>query len=394
MRALFIQLADAGGIIARADLDEALALLDKDQRQLVRKAGFTIGVLDIYHHALLKPGAALWRLALSAVKRAKPMLPLPQAGAVLLTLKDREEQMGARHAGYRGFGDAQIRIDMVERIARGGHEAIAKNERYDITSPFIVSLGLTEPLFNHIMRNAGFRPVAPRSAEGEAVEAEAEAAVAAETPAEEVAAGIAQADAETVQDDAAPVADGAADADNVGAGDAVPSSDDVAPAEPATADAGTQAADPVDATAETAAIASGDDELAVAIEAAGQASADEAAEAVAQTPQGANWVFRGRRKARDRHPGGGHEGAPGHRRNDRRDGPREGARRQDKGSGDRERDRSEEGRRRDGPGSGRKGNGPRGDGGAQRPLVHRSEPERPAGGGAFAGLAALLGRDE
>lgn len=40
-------------------------------------------------------------------------------------------------------------------LARGGHEAIAKNERYDAASPFIVSLGLAEPLFNQIMRGAG-----------------------------------------------------------------------------------------------------------------------------------------------------------------------------------------------------------------------------------------------
>ena len=61
VRAVFAQLADAGGVIARTDLDSALGHLDKDQRHLLRRAGIDIGVLDIYHPGLLKPGAARWR---------------------------------------------------------------------------------------------------------------------------------------------------------------------------------------------------------------------------------------------------------------------------------------------------------------------------------------------
>ena len=371
VRALFIQLADAGGIVARGDLDDALGLLDKEQRQLVRKAGFTIGVLDIYHHALLKPGAALWRLALSAVKRGKPMLPLPQAGAVVLTLAGREEQMGARHAGYRGFGDTQVRIDMVERIARGGHEAIAKNERYDVTSPFIVSLGLSDPLFNSIMRNAGFRPVQPRAAESAEGADEAEAvaapeAVTAESPVdatEQPVAGAAE-DAPTVEAEAAPESAGDVPQEAAAEGEAPE----------------------VEAQAETLAEAQVEAPAETRIEASAEGQAEAVPEAAA-VPQGANWAFRGRRKPREHHAGGRpQDGAQGKRRNDRQDG-----RRAAKGGAGRD----EEGRGRSGPPRGdRKGGGPRRDGGNARPLIHRSEPERPAGGGAFAGLAALLGRDE
>jgi len=375
VRALFIQLADAGGIIARADLDDALALLDKEQRQLVRKAGFTIGVLDIYHHALLKPGAALWRLALSAVKRGKPMLPLPQAGAVLLVLKDREEQMGARHAGYRGFGDTQVRIDMVERIARGGHEAIAKNERYDVTSPFIVSLGLSDQLFGHIMRNAGFRPVTPRGTDegvaGEAVDAAPEGEAAA-VPAGEAGAPEAVSEAE------APAAVEARD-EPAGVAEAEPAAE-TAPTEAVVAE---EAGETVDAEARDIAAEVVDTE-AVAPELAEAEAAP--AEAEVQPAQGANWVFRGRRKLRDRHPAAAPEGGRGKRRDDRREGPRP-ARGQGGG-------RDEEGRGRSGAPRGDRKGGPRREGGSPRPLIHRSEPERPAGGGAFAGLAALLGRDE
>ena len=159
VRAVFAQLADAGGVIARTDLDSALGHLDKDQRHLLRRAGIDIGVLDIYHPGLLKPGAARWRSALLAARLAKPCLPLPQPGLTLIKAGDKSEQMGARIAGFRGFGEQMLRIDMAERMARTAHEVIAKGEAFTAQSPQIVSLGLDEPSFLQLMRLSGFRPV-------------------------------------------------------------------------------------------------------------------------------------------------------------------------------------------------------------------------------------------
>jgi ATP-dependent RNA helicase SUPV3L1/SUV3 len=168
VRAVFAQLADMGGIAARTELDAALAHVDKEQRTHLRKAGIMIGVLDIYHNGLLKPGAALWRMALLSARRDKPMLPLPPAGAVVLALADRTAEMGARIAGFRGFGPQQVRVDMAERMARAAHEAIGKGEPFTAASPQIVSLGLSEEGFLQLMRLSGFRPVTPPAvAEGE-----------------------------------------------------------------------------------------------------------------------------------------------------------------------------------------------------------------------------------
>ncbi len=336
VRALFIQLADKGGIVARHDLDEALNRLDKDQRQIVRKAGFTIGVLDIFHHALLKPGAALWRLALMALQRNKPMLPLPPAGAVVLSLKGREEAMGAARAGYRSFGDTQLRIDMIERIARGGHEAIAKNERYDATSPFIVSLGLSEPLFSHIMRSAGFRPVTPKPLEAdvgsEAVGSSSDPLVQLNehpnelppVPPSEDQPGEMPAEAPVVPSDPEPA----------------PPPEELPAGDPAEQPASDPPPTP-DSVPEASALATG-----------------------------ANWVFRGRPKPRERHerPSGGGQNKGASRVNNRMPNPRQAA---------------------------RVGDGAPARGSKDRSFSSKSaEPARPAGGGAFAGLAALLGQKE
>ncbi|MBB3981518.1 ATP-dependent RNA helicase SUPV3L1/SUV3 [Sphingobium fontiphilum] len=160
VRAMFAQLGDGGGVMARIDLDSSLAHLDKDQRHLLRRAGIDIGVLDIYHPGLLKPGSARWRAALSAARTGKPCLPLPQPGLTLIVAGDKLEQMGARIAGFRGFGEQMLRIDMAERMARTAHETIAKNEPFTAQSAPVVSLGLSEASFLQLMRLAGFRPIA------------------------------------------------------------------------------------------------------------------------------------------------------------------------------------------------------------------------------------------
>lgn len=340
VRALLIQLGDAGGIIARVDLDDALNRLDKDQRQIIRKAGFTIGVLDIFHHALLKPRAALWRLALMALQRNKPMLPLPQAGAVVLNLKAREEAMGAARAGYRGFNDTQIRIDMIERIARGGHEAIAKNERYDATSPFIVSLGLAEPLFNQIMRGAGFRPVTPRAVEPGVEDATAENPDSPKElppiPPSEDEPGATPDETPALPDDPAPAAPPeefpAAEPTEIPLSDPSPTPDSV----------------PEATASELEAVA-------------------EAVSEAAPLP-GANWAFRGRHKPKER--------------SERRFGVS-----QPKGAqpGPARKPRQGGHEKRSGPPRER----------PDRRFAHKdAAPARPAGGGAFAGLADLLAGKE
>jgi len=165
VRAVLAQLADAGGIMARPALDQALAQVAKEDRTHLRKAGVVIGVLDLYHPGLMKPGAAQWRMALLALKGGTPLVTLPSAGAVLLPASEELDESGAAIAGFRKLGDALLRLDMAERLARGAHEAIAAGKPYGADDPTIVSIGLNEASFLDLMRQAGFRPV-PDAAEG------------------------------------------------------------------------------------------------------------------------------------------------------------------------------------------------------------------------------------
>jgi ATP-dependent RNA helicase SUPV3L1/SUV3 len=165
VRAVLAQLADAGGIMPRTQLDEALGQVAKEDRAHLRKAGVVIGVMDLYHPGLMKPAAAQWRMALLSLKRAKPLIALPAAGAVLLPASEELDEIGAGIAGFRKLGESWLRLDMAERLARGAHEAIAAGKRYGADDPTIVSIGLNEASFLDLMRQAGFRPVAD-AAEG------------------------------------------------------------------------------------------------------------------------------------------------------------------------------------------------------------------------------------
>jgi len=165
VRAVLAQLTDAGGIMERTALDQALAQVAKEDRAHLRKAGVVIGVLDLYHPGLMKPGAAQWRMALLALKAGTPLVALPAAGAVLLPVGEDLDESGAVIAGFRKLGEAMLRLDMAERLARGAHEAIAAGKPYGADDPTIVSIGLAEASFLELMRQAGFRPVAD-AAEG------------------------------------------------------------------------------------------------------------------------------------------------------------------------------------------------------------------------------------
>jgi len=202
VRAVLAQLADAGGVASRASLDAALGGVEKTDRGLLRKSGVVIGVLDLYHPGLMKPGAAQWRMVLLMLRANKPLVPLPAAGAVLLQADAVENAEGAAIAGFRRFADVWLRIDIAERVARSGHESIAANRRYDATDPHIVSIGLPPAAFADLMRQAGFRPVeAPAVAPAQQDAATDDAVPVVDAPPEAEANSEAEAAAPPVADD-------------------------------------------------------------------------------------------------------------------------------------------------------------------------------------------------
>ncbi len=158
VRALAVQLADAGGIAGRQYLAEAIAALPKEARGAARKGGIVFGALDIYHHAALKPAAAKWRAALFAARDDRPMPELPPESAVHLKEWKFTHPADARNAGYRRIGDEYVRIDLAERVIKKAHEARGSANLFGMDMAFATSLGISDAGLKALMRDAGFRP--------------------------------------------------------------------------------------------------------------------------------------------------------------------------------------------------------------------------------------------
>lgn len=157
LRALLAPLLEGGGIAERQQLDIALGQLTREERQAARRLGVTIGALDVFLPALLKPEPLRWRTALLAVRERAPMPALPPAGAVLL------EAGGAALPGFRRIGGQLVRIDMVERIARTAHDAREGRRPFVPDPALATSIGLAPATLTRLMLALGFRelPVEP-----------------------------------------------------------------------------------------------------------------------------------------------------------------------------------------------------------------------------------------
>ena len=148
-----------GGIAQRLPVRGAVEALTPPDRHALRKAGVTIGALDLFDARLLKARTRPWRAALLAAAGQKvpaepregaTVLPRGAAGAVLA-------------AGYRPLGAQAVRIDLVERVARAAHDARPK--KGGGRAPFLpdpalaTSIGLEPGTIARLMTELGFRPL-------------------------------------------------------------------------------------------------------------------------------------------------------------------------------------------------------------------------------------------
>ena len=156
LRALANALLEAGGLLPRRAAANLIEALDPAARQRLRKIGVTIGTLDIFAPALLKPAAARWRRELLGLAEA------PRDGATVLP-------RGAPGAdlphGYRPLGSQAVRVDLVERIARAAHDSRKGRKPFAPDPALARSMGLTPETIARLMAQLGFRTA--RTAEGE-----------------------------------------------------------------------------------------------------------------------------------------------------------------------------------------------------------------------------------
>jgi ATP-dependent RNA helicase SUPV3L1/SUV3 len=158
LRALANALLDAGGLLPRRAAGALVEGLDGEARKRLRAIGVTIGTLDLFSPALLKPAAARWRRELMGLAEA------PREGATLLP---RNAQGADLAHGFRPLGAQAVRVDLVERIARAAHDARQGRKPFAPDPALATSIGLTPETLGRLMAQLGFKTA--RAREGEPV---------------------------------------------------------------------------------------------------------------------------------------------------------------------------------------------------------------------------------
>ena len=158
-RAIAAALVENGGMVSRADVAVALENLDSVARKAFRRAGVTIGALDMFDPRVLKAGPSHWRRALLATRDGQPVAAGPKDGATVL---DRTASCATLDHGYRPVGAQAVRIDVIERIARAAHDArgAAARKPFALDPALALSMGLTRPTLERLMAGFGFQPAA------------------------------------------------------------------------------------------------------------------------------------------------------------------------------------------------------------------------------------------
>ncbi len=160
VRALLLTLIDRHGTVRREEA--GLAVIPKDKRPLLRRLGVTIGALDVFVPALLKPA---------------PRQLLHDLGIDRRAVNARMEAViageGPLPAGYCRAGNQMVRIDMAEKLFRAAHEQRAGagekagekpgGRSFAMDGALATSMGLLPDNFVKLMREAGFRANEPRA---------------------------------------------------------------------------------------------------------------------------------------------------------------------------------------------------------------------------------------
>jgi ATP-dependent RNA helicase SUPV3L1/SUV3 len=152
LRVVAAELEAAGGLSPRRPLGTALDALKPEERRRLRKAGATIGTLDVYDPRLLKPEAARWRRVLMAVRGS--IVPVAPTGATVLA---RGADGATLAAGFRPLGAQAVRVDLVERIARAAHDARAGRKPFAPDPALATSMGLQPATVDRLMAELGFQ---------------------------------------------------------------------------------------------------------------------------------------------------------------------------------------------------------------------------------------------
>ena len=186
-RGFAFQMVEGFGILARAQVADAVRDLDQEARGSLRRHGVRFGQYTIFQPALLKPAPTRLRLLLWSLANDLDEFPAnPPPGLVTIPNDPRTPRMHVTLSGYFPAGERAIRVDMLERLADmlRGQDSRAG---FEATADMLSITGMTPEQFAALMTGLGYHaergervkqkpaPVVPDAAAAPASAAEAAA---------------------------------------------------------------------------------------------------------------------------------------------------------------------------------------------------------------------------
>ncbi|MEO6718281.1 MAG: helicase-related protein [Novosphingobium sp.] len=156
LRALLIRLVETGGVVDRAG--SGLDSLGREQRATLTALGVTVGALDLFVPAMLRPGAqAIWS-ELQSPGKVGPLQPAKGSPPVLAASESASAQC------YRRLGRQLLRVDLAEKLLRDAHAVRTAHGRlpFRLDPARAVSMGLTTESYARLLRLGGFQASGPK----------------------------------------------------------------------------------------------------------------------------------------------------------------------------------------------------------------------------------------
>jgi ATP-dependent RNA helicase SUPV3L1/SUV3 len=178
-RGIAFQIAEALGVLDRAQVADEIKSLSQEARASLRKLGVRFGAYHIYLPALMKPApralaVQLWALKNDSPEGGKAVTEVPHLAASGRTSFAADAEIPKsfyRVAGFRVCGDRAVRVDILERLADLIRPAVAYRSGVTSGEPpagaadrdaFVVTVGMTSLVgcsgegFASILRSLGY----------------------------------------------------------------------------------------------------------------------------------------------------------------------------------------------------------------------------------------------
>jgi len=158
LRALLVQVIEAGGAMERTTAEPLLGSIDAAGRQVLQRLGIRLGSLDVFCPAMIRPDCQRLLRMVAAVKVGGPMPPeADPAVEALRTVVPSGTLPSGTHPAYRVLGDQALRVDMAEKLIRAAHDRRGQTATFAIDPALAISMGLSADNAERLMRAAGFR---------------------------------------------------------------------------------------------------------------------------------------------------------------------------------------------------------------------------------------------